>query len=297
MSLPTSLEMSEYSVGDVLILKLKGRLGLETMGDFRQKWRKLLAEGIQQIVVDVRDVPCVDSAGIGELVNLANQVSEQVQGGKVAVIAPDARNWRGFLKYTWFTVFDDEVSALTYFKRPIRYCRCLSCGSFCGPPILGTGYGKREQTCPRCDARFEGHDAQDGVRIVIERFSIQTYEQEYFEVVSDCPYILRIVGRLNLFASAALDKVWRAIPSPRRVIFDLRAATNIDAPGWEALLRFLRKKESSAKAVISLEGRKPENARFFLTYPDVYPDRKAALAALGDLSDTPPWTAEIVDKA
>ncbi len=297
------LKIDTRIVNDILLIDVFGELALEAGGAdfFYNKVRQLLTEGGQKIVVNLTHVSFFDSAGVGALIRA--RASVEARGGTIRLLCPESKQViRGVLQITkvgdLFDVFCDETLALTSFESAL-YSRCPSCRSLSRPPLLDSGLLRwPEQFCGTCDARYSVEAVQEEQGLtLIKNFRVQTYEQEYFEIIAGPPYAVRVVGRLNLFASSALDKVWRTTPSPRRVIFDLGSATDIDAPGREALLRFLRKKESSAKAVISLEGLKPELARFFLTYPDVYPDRKAALAALGDLSDTPPWTAEIVDKA
>ena len=110
------------------------------------------------------------------------------------------------------------------------------------------------------------------------------------------PCEMRIVGRLNLFSSSALETVWRAIPSPRRVIIDLGTATDIDAAGRDALHTFLRTREAGSRAAISLEGAGMILSGAFPSGEPVYPTRNEAIAALGDLSDMSKSTVEIVEQ-
>src|SRR5215469_470250 len=293
MTEPVTLEMSERVVNDVVILKLSGQLVLKTRETFRLKIDQLLAAGKPRIVVNLGDVQFIDSSGIQSLTYAFVQCSKRGEALKLVAVTRRARD---VLQLTHLDrlagVFDDEALALSSFE-PELYCKCPSCENLSSPPRLEKVLGFwSEQTCPTCDAKFTIQDVQG--HIIIERFRVQTYEQEYFEIVSGKPYIVRVVGRLNLFSSAALDKTWRAIPLPRRVIFDLALATDIDGPGARALLTFLGKKESSAKAAVSLEGLKETLSSSFLGASDVYPEKRGALAALGTVGDTPAWRGQTV---
>jgi hypothetical protein len=47
--------------------------------------------------------------------------------------------------------------------------------------------------------------------VLIKGVRIQTYRDEYFEILSGPPVTVQVVGRLDLFSSSALKKVWQAI--------------------------------------------------------------------------------------
>ena len=299
------LEISERRVNDVVILKLSGPLLLVNFSPFQTRVRELLASGARKLLLDLSDVPYFDSAGIGALVGTHLGFSQS--GGALKICGLTERGLTSFKVQKidrLFEIYITEADALSSFSPTNviggqRYLSCPSCGSPVRPGWGGEvpGFQPWEQTCPKCDAQFALKAQQDERgRISICRVRVQTYEQEYFEVVSGPPYTLRVVGRLDLFSSSALDKVWRAIPKPRRVIVDLGQATDIDSPGAGAVRIFLGKKEPGAKAAISLEGLNHELASKFPAAPDVYPHMKSALVALGDVSDTALWLAEIVEQ-
>ena len=293
-----SLKIRQRVVSDVVILDVSGRITLaEGSVVVRDTVKDLLVRGGRKILLNLGDVSYIDSSGVGELHSA--WVAAKNLGGSLRFVHI-TRKVHDLLQitklYTVFAVFDDEVAALRSFDYS-RYCKCPSCGSLSTPPSLGRRGLWSEQTCLKCNARFAVRPARKAQgHVIVETFRVQTYEQEYFEVVSGPPYRMRIVGRLNLFSSSALDKTWRAIPPPRRIVFDLGSATEIDAPGRDALLTLLRTRAAGARAVISLEGSSEASARPFLSTPGVYANKKEALAALGDISDTPQWLGDIVEQ-
>jgi len=63
------MQIEERQVGSVIILDAKGKL---TLGDgdvlLKDKIHSLVQQGHKQVVLNLGDVPYVDSAGIGEIV-------------------------------------------------------------------------------------------------------------------------------------------------------------------------------------------------------------------------------------
>ena len=74
---------------------------------------------------------------------------------------------------------------------------------------------------------------------------------------------------------------------------ELLHATEIDDAGRDELLNIVQEREADAKMAVCLEGLPLEQIARFPSKPPFYADRWAALRALGDVSDTPPWIARI----
>ena len=72
------MQIEERAVGDVVVLDLKGRLTLGE-GDelLKDKVNSLLNQGHKKIVLNLADVPYIDSAGLGEIVRTFTTVSRQ----------------------------------------------------------------------------------------------------------------------------------------------------------------------------------------------------------------------------
>ena len=63
------MQIEERNVGDVVVLDLKGKVTLGA-GDelLKDKVNSLVNQGHRKIILNLADVPYVDSAGLGEIV-------------------------------------------------------------------------------------------------------------------------------------------------------------------------------------------------------------------------------------
>lgn len=111
------MRIDERRVDDVTILTLKGRLELEE-GDvtLRDHVNKLVEEGRVKLVLDMREVTRLDSAGIGMLVS--KFLTARRLGGAIKLIHLTDRS--GHLMEitrlsTVFEIFQDEDQALRSF--------------------------------------------------------------------------------------------------------------------------------------------------------------------------------------
>lgn len=108
------LEIVERQKGDVSILDLKGRVVLgEGDAPLRDAVERLLSEGRGKIVLNLRDVTYIDSAGIGVMVG--RLLSARRKGGDVKLLNLTARSHRVMTitkLLTVFDAFDDEAEAV-----------------------------------------------------------------------------------------------------------------------------------------------------------------------------------------
>jgi anti-sigma B factor antagonist len=298
-----ALNFTTTIVGDVAILALEGRIIVGESRPLLDKIQELVGKGIKKIVLNVGGVSYIDSAGTGTLLE-ANQFARS--SGAFLRLCHLGGQFRDSLVVpkliTIFGVSDSEADAINAFASPPVYCLCPSCGLASGPslPCWLPRAHWLPQTCRNeaCGARFSIGDSQNPEGIApISRLSFQTYEKEYFEIEPGnrfFPFKCNIVGRLDLFSSAALQKCWRTIPSPRRVLFDLERTTEANREGRKALIAFLVGKEDGARVTASLEGMSAGQTTLFQGRAHCYRFKADALAALGDVSDTPSWFARVV---
>ena len=113
----TRMQVIERRIGDVTILQLIGRLELET-GDLilRDTINRLVEEGQVKLVLDMKEVTRLDSAGIGMLVS--KYLTVRRAGGTIKLLHPTERtdHLMDITKLTTvFQVFDDEASAVKSF--------------------------------------------------------------------------------------------------------------------------------------------------------------------------------------
>ena len=79
------MEIQERTVQDVVVLDLTGKL---TIGEgdelLKERISNLVQQGHRHLLLNLEDVPYVDSAGLGEIVRAYTTVSRQ--GGKLKLV-------------------------------------------------------------------------------------------------------------------------------------------------------------------------------------------------------------------
>ena len=108
------MQIEERAVGDVVVLDLKGKVTLGE-GDelLKDKVNSLVNQGHKKIVLNLADVPYIDSAGLGEIVRTYTTVSRQ--GGQLKLVNLTKRitDLLSITKLlTVFETFDNEAEAL-----------------------------------------------------------------------------------------------------------------------------------------------------------------------------------------
>ena len=96
------MQIEERNVGDVKVLDLKGKITLGE-GDelLKDKVNSLVNQGSKKIILNLADVPYIDSAGLGEIVRTYTTVSRQ--GGSLKLL-------------TVFETFESENDAVRSFS-------------------------------------------------------------------------------------------------------------------------------------------------------------------------------------
>jgi len=112
------MQIEERSAGDVIVLDLKGKMTLGE-GDelLRDKVNSLVLQGRLKIVLNLEDVPYVDSAGLGEIVRTYTTISRQ--GGQLKLLSLTKRitDLLSITKLlTVFETFDNEADAIRSFS-------------------------------------------------------------------------------------------------------------------------------------------------------------------------------------
>lgn len=115
--MPASLHITQRQVAGVLILELRGRLVAD---DGDRRFKELIAAavdaGSHHVLVDLKDVTYIDSAGVGALVE--GYLHVQHRDGRLKLLCPSDRACR-ILTITQllsiFEVFVDEQEAVRSF--------------------------------------------------------------------------------------------------------------------------------------------------------------------------------------
>lgn len=111
------MEITERSVDGVTVLDLNGKIQLGEGDDVvRHTVRSLIAGGTRKLVLNLADVPYVDSAGLGELVRSHTRMVQA--GGSVKLLNLTAR-MQDLLSITKlvtvFETFESEDAAVGSF--------------------------------------------------------------------------------------------------------------------------------------------------------------------------------------
>ncbi len=112
------MDLSVLKQADVQVLRLRGRLTLgQAVDAFKNALDESFASGDAQIVINLAEVPLIDSSGIGVLVR--SQSSARAQGGSIKLVQPTAYAIKtlkmvGLLDL--FEVYDSEEAAADSFN-------------------------------------------------------------------------------------------------------------------------------------------------------------------------------------
>lgn len=112
-----SMQIDERKTGDVVILDIKGRVMLGE-GDeiLKDKVNSVLAEGFKKIVLNLAEVPYIDSAGLGEIVRTFTTVSRQGGSLKLLNLTKRITDLLSITKLlTVFDTYDSENEAVQSF--------------------------------------------------------------------------------------------------------------------------------------------------------------------------------------
>jgi len=112
-----SVKAEVRRVGDVSIVDLSGRITLgEGSGLVRSTIKDLVNSGQKNILVNLKEVTYLDSAGLGELVGAYATVTNMA--GNIKLLHPQSKV-HDLLQvtklYTVFIAFDDEAEAMRSF--------------------------------------------------------------------------------------------------------------------------------------------------------------------------------------
>jgi anti-sigma B factor antagonist len=112
------MQIDERKVGDVVVLDLKGKVMLGE-GDelLKDKVSSLLNQGYKKIVLNLAEVPYIDSAGLGEIVRTFTTVSRQGGSLKLLNLTKRITDLLSITKLlTVFDTFESETDAVNSFS-------------------------------------------------------------------------------------------------------------------------------------------------------------------------------------
>ncbi len=112
------MQITERQVGDVMVLDLKGKITLGE-GDelLKDKVNSIVSQGHRKIVLNLADVPYLDSAGLGEVVRAYTTVSRQGGSLKLLNLTKRITDLLSITKLlTVFETFESENDAVRSFS-------------------------------------------------------------------------------------------------------------------------------------------------------------------------------------
>jgi anti-sigma B factor antagonist len=112
------MQIEERSVGDVKVLDLKGKITLGE-GDelLKDKVNSLVNQGSKKIILNLAEVPYIDSAGLGEIVRTYTTVSRQGGSLKLLHLTKRITDLLSITKLlTVFETFESENDAVRSFS-------------------------------------------------------------------------------------------------------------------------------------------------------------------------------------
>ncbi len=120
--LATSVKVCKYSGGSAMdiqvesqgsrrIVRIKGKITFEHCPLLQSRLDSVLEDGVNEIIIDFRDVPFMDSSGIGEILRLYKLVRDKA--GEVVLVNPNQklRSLFNMYRFEKFMKIRDVVEA------------------------------------------------------------------------------------------------------------------------------------------------------------------------------------------
>ena len=112
-----TMKISERQISGITILDISGRIVLgEETALLRDTMRNVIARGDKKVLLNLGEVPYIDSSGIGELVSAFVAVRREGGDVKLVNLTKRVHHVLQIVKLgTIFEIFDTEVAAIKAF--------------------------------------------------------------------------------------------------------------------------------------------------------------------------------------
>jgi anti-sigma B factor antagonist len=282
------LDIKERRVGDVTILELEGGLDLgESSVAFSSTIARLIEEDKKKVVLNLASVHYIKSGGVGALIAAYTKLRGMIRLANLTDTIQDLLVITKLM--TVFDTYESVDEAVNSFAAESKHISCPvhGCANLIPVSHLET------LTCTTCGAELRMRPSPSGEsnQVSIGSLGLPTYETEYIRIDPGSPTIIRIVGRLDLFASEVLERAWLTIPLPRRVIFRVDMTHEVSPAGMQKLCILCANRNEDSASVILISS-KHQMAAFPSGSP-VYYQQHSAVAALGEISPGIPWILDI----
>lgn len=220
-----------------------------------------LAAGTRKFVLNIADMPYINSTGLGGIVRAYMVVS---RAGGVLCLCHPTKPITDLLSITKllsvFAVFHSVDEALVELANIRVQATCPRCGPDSWVRLAETD---EYQSCPVCAMQFKvAYFPAKPLTARVTAFRLPTYDRESVDVVVGAPSILTIRGRLDLFASEIVEQAVGLLPPHRQVVCRPGTA-DISPSGFNALLRLCGASKTSCCAIslAALDGSTQERWR------------------------------------
>jgi anti-anti-sigma factor len=105
------MDIQVESCGDRRIVRIKDKITFEHCELFQNRIETALEEGVREVVIDFKDVPFMDSSGIGEILRVFRVMQDRE--GEVVLLNPNHKLLDLFLMYRFdkFMKIREEADA------------------------------------------------------------------------------------------------------------------------------------------------------------------------------------------
>ena len=111
------MKIMQRKDGDILIVEMSGRMTIgQGDAEAREAILAALESGEKKILLDMGDVPMVDSAGLGELISVYTVAHRSNAAMKLLKISARVKEVMNITRmYGLFDIFDDKAAAIASF--------------------------------------------------------------------------------------------------------------------------------------------------------------------------------------
>lgn len=115
------MEITEQSLGGVMVLKLSGRLDSVSAPDLKDKVKACARNGLLHLVIDMGDIDFVDSSGLGSLVACLRSLNKMAGDMRIAALQDRVRAVFELIRlHHIFEIFDSVAAAVNSFQSARR---------------------------------------------------------------------------------------------------------------------------------------------------------------------------------
>ncbi len=83
------MDIQVESLDDRRIVRIRGKVTYESCPELQKRLDSILKEPVREIIIDFREVPFVDSSGVGEVIRLFKRMKDA--GGSVLLANPNPK--------------------------------------------------------------------------------------------------------------------------------------------------------------------------------------------------------------